>query len=166
MAERDLLGVATTAKIGSHPLHPMLIPFPIALLVATFVCDVVYWATREPFWAQGALWLLVGAIVMSAAAALAGLTDFLGNAQVRAFGDAWKHMIGNVVAVALAIITVWMRYRYGAEQGALPWGIVLSGVIVLLLLYTGWKGGNLVYHCRIGMHPEAPKEGHTSRRPH
>jgi len=42
MAERDLLGIATTAKIGTHPLHPMLIPFPIALFVATFVCDLAY----------------------------------------------------------------------------------------------------------------------------
>jgi uncharacterized membrane protein len=42
MANHHLTGIATTAKIAAHPIHPMLIPFPIALLVATFVCDLIF----------------------------------------------------------------------------------------------------------------------------
>jgi uncharacterized membrane protein len=38
----------STASIAGHPIHPMLIPFPIAFFIATFVCDVVYWQTA-PF---------------------------------------------------------------------------------------------------------------------
>ena len=82
MTDRDLLGIATTAKIGSHPLHPMLVPFPIVLLVATFACDLAYWQTARPFWAEAAFWSLGAAIVMAALAAVAGFTDFLGNAAV------------------------------------------------------------------------------------
>jgi uncharacterized membrane protein len=156
MAQPDLAGVATTAKLGGHPIHPMLIPFPIALLVATFACDLAYWSTANAFWAQAAFWALAAAIVMAALAAVAGLTDFLGNAQIRAISDAWQHMIGNVIAVVLAVVSLWLRYRYGAAQAVMPWGIVLSGIVVLLLLFTGWKGGHLVYHHRVGMHPEAP----------
>jgi uncharacterized membrane protein len=63
-------------------------------------------------------------------------------------------MIGNVIAVVLALVSLWYRYRYGAEQSASVWGIMLSGVIVILLLYTGWKGGSLVYRHRVGMHPD------------
>ena len=55
-------------------------------------------------------------------------------------------------------MSLWFRYRYGAEEAVVPWGIVLSGLILLLLLYTGWKGGNLVYHHRIGIHPEDPAD--------
>jgi uncharacterized membrane protein len=158
MNDRELLGIATTAKIGSHPLHPMLVPFPIAFLVATFVCDLVYWSNANVFWAVAAMWALGAGIVMAAAAALAGLTDFLGNRRIRNLDDAWHHLIGNVAAVVLSLISFWLRYRYGAAEGVLPWGLLLSLVVVLLLLYTGWKGGELAYHHRVGMHPEGPKE--------
>jgi uncharacterized membrane protein len=156
MRHHHLSGIATTAKLGSHPMHPMLIPFPIALLVATFACDLAFWWTGDAFWARVAFWALAAAILTAALAALAGLTDFLGNAAIRAMGDAWQHMIGNVLAVALAIASFFIRFVIGAAEGVLPWGLLLSAVIVALLLFTGWKGGNLVYHYRIGMHPEAP----------
>ncbi len=158
MANPELMGIATTAKLASHPLHPMLIPFPIALLVATLACDLGYWATGNPFWADVAIWALGAAIVTAAVAAAAGLIDFLGNARIRAIGDAWQHMIGNMIAVALALVNFWLRYSYGATEGIMPWGLALSFAIVGLLLFTGWKGGTLAYHHRIGMHPEAPAE--------
>lgn len=154
----DLYGVATTAKLGGHPLHPMLVPFPIALFVATLGCDLAYWATGNAFWAEVAIWCLGAAIVGAALAAVAGLVDFLGNGRIRAMNDAWQHMIGNVTAVLLALINFWLRYSSGAVEGALPWGLLLSVVIAGLLLFTGWKGGELVYHHRVGMQPEAPAE--------
>jgi uncharacterized membrane protein len=156
MADRDLLGVATTAKVAGHPLHPMLIPFPITLLIATFICDLAYWSTGDAFWARVAMWALGAAIVTAAAAAAAGLADFFGNSRIQAMSDAWHHMIGNVVAVVLALVSFWLRYRYGAAEAIVPWGLVLSTLIVLMLGYTGWKGGDLVYKHRIGMHPEEP----------
>jgi uncharacterized membrane protein len=158
MTDRDLLGIATTAKIGDHPVHPMLVPFPIVLLIATFACDVTYWATGNAFWAQVAIWALGAAIVTAALAAIAGFTDFLGNARIRLMNDAWHHMIGNVLAVVLALINFWIRYREGAEPGVLPWGLLLSTVIVLILLYTGWKGGEMVHRHRVGVSPEAPAD--------
>jgi uncharacterized membrane protein len=154
MAHHDLPGIATTAKMGGHPIHPMLIPFPIALLVATFACDLVFWGTSNTFWAQTAFWSLTAAIVTAAIAALAGLIDFFGNSQIRAISDAWKHMIGNLVAVGLAAVNLWLRYDGDVAGAVLPWGLVLSAVVVILLLYTGWKGGELVYHYRVGMQPE------------
>ncbi|ESX63800.1 DUF2231 domain-containing protein [Mesorhizobium sp. M0142] len=149
-----LLGVATTAKIGSHPIHPMLIPFPIALLVSVFLSDLVFWSTGNAFWAEASFWLLGFALLMSAAAALAGFADFLGNSRVRSINAAWHHMVGNVVAVVLALASFILRLSAGAAEGALPWGLALSTIVVLLLLYTGWKGGTLVYEHRVGVHPE------------
>ncbi|MCK1624922.1 DUF2231 domain-containing protein [Bradyrhizobium sp. 147] len=165
MAQTDFTGIATTAKLGSHPIHPMLIPFPIALLVATFACDLVFWATSNAFWAEAGFWTLTAAIVTALLAAIAGLADFLGNAQIRALSDAWQHMIGNLIAVLLAVVSLWMRYRYGTADAVLPWGILLSAVVVGMLLFTGWKGGDLVYHHRIGMHPEAPAQASAASRP-
>lgn len=146
----------STAKIAGHPIHPMLVPFPIAFLAATLFADVAYWVTAGPGWATAATWLLGAAIVMAALAAVAGLTDFLGSERIRAMSDAWQHMIGNVVAVVLAIVSFGIRLTYGPEAVILPWGLLLSLAIVLILLFTGWKGGEMVYRHGVGVEPEAP----------
>jgi uncharacterized membrane protein len=162
MPDLDLRGIATTAKLAGHPLHPMLVPFPIAFFVATFACDVVFWATHDEFWALMGMWALGAGIVMAALAAVAGFTDFLGNARIRSIGHAWHHMLGNVAVVILSIIGMGVRKSEGAADGVLPWGLVLSFVVVLLLLYTGWKGGELAYGQRVGMRPEAPPQEGSS----
>jgi uncharacterized membrane protein len=154
--QQDLRGVATTAKIGGHPVHPMLIPFPIALLIGTFVSDLVFWSTEDAFWARGSFWLLAAALVMSAIAALAGFVDFFGNSRIRKMGDAWLHMIANLAAVIVALVNFAMRWGPDPAEHVLPWGLLLSAVVVLLLLFSGWKGGALVYEHRVGMHPEEP----------
>lgn len=141
----------STASIAGHPIHPMLIPFPIAFLVAAFVCDLAYWARPSDAWAQAAEWLLGAGIAMALAAAAFGFTDFFGNPLVRAISDAWQHMIGNLVAVLLALANWWLRYRAGAAAGVFPWGIWLSGLTVLLLLFNGWKGWELVYRHHVGV---------------
>ena len=81
----------TTAKIGDHPIHPMLIPFPIAFLVATLVCDLIFWRTGNGAWSTASLWLLGAALVMAALAAVAGLTDFMGLAQI--IGKPTRHIL-------------------------------------------------------------------------
>jgi len=143
----------STAKIAGHPLHPMLIPFPIAFLVATFVCDVLFWQTGNPAWSTASLWLLGAALVMAALAAVTGMTDFLGDAGVRNLSAAWHHMIGNVVAVVLSLINWYLRYA-GGDEAVLPWGLVISALVVLILLYTGWQGWEMVYRHRVGVAEE------------
>ena len=129
----------------------MLIPFPVAFLVATLACDLAFWRTANPSWAIASMWLLGAALVMAALAALAGLTDFLGEQRIRNITAAWLHMIGNVIAVLLSLINFYLRYTSGAEGGVFPWGIWLSLVVVLLLLFNGWKGWELVYRHRVGV---------------
>ena len=55
----------STAQIADHPIHPMLIPFPIAFFVGTFVCDLVYWQTNSAAWAQATPWLLGAGLIMA-----------------------------------------------------------------------------------------------------
>src|SRR4051812_23008832 len=92
-----------TAAVGGHPIHPMLIPFPVAFLVGTLASDLAFWGTRNPFWAQASLWLVGAGIVMALVAALAGFTDFFGEQRIRDLNAAWYHMLGNLTAVVLAI---------------------------------------------------------------
>src|SRR5437868_5776062 len=89
----------STAKIADHPIHPMLIPFPIVCFVGTFVADVMYTRSHDLGWATASNWLLVVGLVFAALAAVAGLTDFLGDDRIRRLGDAVKHMLANVTAV-------------------------------------------------------------------
>src|SRR5512137_2025334 len=60
----------STAIIAGHPIHPMLIPFPIAFFVGTFVRDLVYWQTGSEAWANATPWLLGAGLVMAALAAV------------------------------------------------------------------------------------------------
>lgn len=141
----------STAQIAGHPIHPMLVPFPIAFLVATLVCDLVYWRSSDPAWAIAAMWLLGAALVSAAVAAVAGLIDFLGDSRIRGLSVAWLHFLGNGLAVVLALINFIIRWMHGAVPGVFPWGIGLSIVVVLILLVTGWLGGELVYRHRVGI---------------
>jgi uncharacterized membrane protein len=140
----------STAQVAGHPIHPMLIPFPVAFLVATLVSDLVFLRTGNPGWATASLWLLGAALVMAALAAAAGLIDFLGDERIRDLSAAWHHMIGNVIAVVLALIN-WYR-RYAATEPGIPsGGVVLSLLVVLILLYTGWRGWEMVYKHRVAV---------------
>ena len=98
----------STASIAGHPIHPMLIPFPIAFFIATFLCDLVYWQTANAIWATVAIWLLGAGIVMAVLAAIAGLIDVVGDAQIRGLNDAWWHAGGNVVVVLIQRSTTGM----------------------------------------------------------
>ena len=155
----------STAAIAGHPLHPMLIPFPVAFLVGTFASDLAFWGTRNPFWAQASLCLLGAGIVMALLAALAGFTDFFGESRIRNLNDAWYHMLGNLTAVVIAIGNFLLRYTQGADAAILPWGLVLSLVVVGILLFTGWMGWEMVYRHRVGIADRGARAEVVSERP-
>jgi uncharacterized membrane protein len=140
----------STAKIADHPIHPMLIPFPIVCFVGAFVTDIVYSQNSDPGWASASNWLLGIGLVMAALAAVAGLTDFLGDDRIRRLGDAIKHMLANVAAVVVEAVNLALRINNPGFIDST--GVYLSGVVVLILLYSGWKGGDLVYRHGIGVH--------------
>src|SRR5215831_11671512 len=81
----------STAQIAGHPIHPMLIPFPIAFFVATFLADIVFFNTANTGWVMATEWLLGAGLVMAALAALAGLTDVMGESRIRNLDIAWWH---------------------------------------------------------------------------
>ena len=145
----------STAKIAGHPIHPMLVPFPIAFLVGTLLSDIAFWQLGDPFWARASVYLLAAALVTAALAALAGLADFFGDARIRALGHAWQHMIGNVVAVLLSALNLLIRLG-DAEAAVVPLGLLLSAAVGLLLLFTGWRGGDLVYRHKVGIPDQLP----------
>lgn len=140
----------SSARIGGHPIHPMLVPFPIACFAGTLVTDITYWRTADMMWADFSAWLLAVGVVIGVVAAIAGLSDFLGSRRVRAPSAAWIHMIGNVLVLALAISNLMVHSR-DAWTSVVPTGLTLSAVTVLVLLVTGLMGWALVYRYRVGV---------------
>ncbi|MBB2969876.1 DUF2231 domain-containing protein [Mesorhizobium sp. RMAD-H1] len=143
-------GLHSTARIAGHPIHPLLVPFPIVCFILTFLTDVAYWWTGEMFWANASAWLISTGVIMGLLAGIAGLIDFLGNPLIRAQAPAWPHMLGNLLVLILAFFNMLIHSRDGWTS-VVPTGLILSGLTVLLLLVTGWLGGSLVYRHRAGV---------------
>lgn len=140
----------STASVSGHPIHPMLIAFPIAFFVATLACDVGLAITGEPGWFTPTLWLLGAGLIVAGLAGIAGLIDMFGDRQVRGLSTAWWHAGGNAIVVAIEIANFLIRSS-GGSKAVLPTGIVLSAVVGCILLFTGWKGWEMVYRSRVGV---------------
>ena len=69
----------SVAHVGGHPIHPMLVPFPIACFFGAFVTDLAYWWTDSTQWETFSVWLLSAGMVIAGFAVIAGLIDFIGN---------------------------------------------------------------------------------------
>jgi uncharacterized membrane protein len=134
-------------------MHPILITLPIGMFVAVFIFDLVFWQTGNQAFATGSLWLLSAGLIAAALAAVTGLIDFLGDHRIRALGDAWQHAIGNVILVLVQLFSFYQRYRYGTSA-VVPLGLSLSLVAVLIMLFTGWKGGEMVFRHRVAVYDE------------
>jgi uncharacterized membrane protein len=144
------LAPSSTAAIAKHPIHAMLVPFPIACFVGTFLTDLVYWRTAEMMWADFSAWLITVGVIMGWLAAVAGLIDFASNRLIRMQPPAWWHAIGNAVVLVLATVNMFVHSR-DAWTSVVPWGLILSGLMVLILLFTGWLGWSMVYRYRVGV---------------
>jgi uncharacterized membrane protein len=144
----------STARIAGHPIHPMLVPFPIVCFTGTLVTDVVYWRTADMFWGDMSDWLLTAGLVISLFVVIAGLTDFFGDRRIRALPQAWIHGIGNAVALVLAIFNGFVHTR-DAYTSVVPTGLILSTLTVLILIVTGWNGWDMVYRHHVGVRAEA-----------
>ena len=140
----------STARVGGHPLHPMLVPIPIACFLLTLVSDLAYWKTAAMQWANMSAWLLTIGLVVALFAVIAGLIDFLGERRIRSLTAVYIHAVGNAVALVLAILNAFVHSR-DAYTSVVPLGLTLSALTVLILLVTGWMGWELVYRHGVGV---------------
>lgn len=143
----------STAAVAGHPLHPMLVPFPIGCFVGTLLTDLAYWKTADMLWTNMSAWLLTAGLVMAAFAALAGVIDFFGERRIRRLRTAWIHAVGNAIALCLAILNAFVHSR-DAYSSVVPLGLTLSLLVVLILVITGWNGWEMVYRHGVGVRGE------------
>lgn len=151
------------AKFLGHPVHPMLVVFPIGLLAGSFAFDLAYAASARPEFATVSFWTLVVGIPAGLAAAAFGIVDFWAipaGTRARRIG-AW-HAIGNAIAL-LAFAQSWVA-RLAAPDAPPTGAILLSGFGVAVVFFTGWLGGELVDRLGVGVDDGANLDAPSSLR--
>jgi uncharacterized membrane protein len=146
-------------KIFGHPLHPMLVAFPIAFYTATLVAFVVYAVVGDPFWFRLAYTANAAGVLMAVVAAIPGFLDWLigipRNSQAKKHG--LQHMLFNVTALILFALTLWLNSgQWNAARPETTLSIVLPAIGFLLTLMAGYLGWTLVqtHHTGVQFTPD------------
>jgi uncharacterized membrane protein len=142
----------TRATVAEHPVHPMLIPFPIALWIFSLASDLIYFfGFGGPVWKDVALYTMTGGIIGGLAAAIPGYIDYRSLTDPVTVRIAQIHMVMNVGLVVLFTVNAVLRILNGNEA-LLPVFLSLLGVAGLAV--SGWLGGELVYVQGVAVQPE------------
>ena len=144
-------------KLLSHPLHPLLVHLPIGVLVTSLIFDIIGLATGTAVWAGASFWMIVFGTGGALLAAIPGLIDyFLLPLTRETHRLATYHMILNLTVVGLFIADIFWRLslfpRVPVVVYFVPIGpFILSIIGIVTLGISGWIGGQLVYHHRVGV---------------
>jgi uncharacterized membrane protein len=152
----------TPASVAKHPLHAILVAFPVALWTFSLVCDLVYhFGGGQSIWNEMAWYTMVAGIVGAVVAAVPGLIDFFSISDPRAGRIGLAHLIINVTLLILFSFNAWLRT--GSVPGAtLP--MVLSILGVGALLVSGWLGGEMIYVHKVGVAGAAREPASEAKR--
>jgi uncharacterized membrane protein len=147
-------------KILGHPIHPMLVAYPIAFYTATLVCYIVYNSNHELFWFRVAYVANLSGIIMAVVAALPGFIDWLYiPANTKAKRTGLFHMLCNVVALVLYAACFFMQKdkwdNPGTDVGS---AILLTALGFVITLVAGFLGFALIQKYHIGVDPFTDEE--------
>jgi len=148
-------------KLFGHPVHQMLIVFPLGLLGTSVVFDLIHIATGAGYAATVAFALIASGVVGGLLAAPFGFIDWLaipGGTRAKSIGA--LHGGGNVVVLVLFAVSLWLRWAQPEQPQAAAWVISFCGAA--LALVTGWLGGELVDRLGVGISDHAHLDARSS----
>jgi uncharacterized membrane protein len=151
------------AKLFGHPIHQMLIVFPLGVLAMSLVFDLIARIADWPKLHEAAYFMIAAGIVSGLIAAVFGLIDYLAipkGTRARRIGA--MHGIGNVIVVALFAASWLMRRDHPATPET--FAIVLSAAAAGMATVTGWLGGELVDRLGVGVDDGANLDAPSSLR--
>jgi uncharacterized membrane protein len=152
-------------QIAGHPIHAMVVAYPIALYTAALLCDVLYIMFEESFWFRMAFWAIVFGLVTHLAAAVTGLPDFVavvraGQAQKDARRAAASHLVFGLGLFVIQGLNLAVRNGgVVPATGSIGLPLVANLIAVGIVGIQGWYGGELVYRHLIGVDVPEPGEG-------
>ena len=142
------------AKIFGHAIHPILIVYPLGLLSAAVIFDVIYLVTGNPTWTTVSFWMIAAGIVGGLLAAVFGLIDYLGiPSGTRAARIGLLHGLTNL-GVVILFIASWLL-RWNSPEVPSTAAFALSFIAVVGAGLGGWLGGELVERLGVGVTPGA-----------
>lgn len=146
------------ANFKGHPLHPILVAFPIAFYTGTLLFDILA-KTYSPEFLFTAYNLEIAALISAGIAAIPGLIDYIYTVPPRSTAKkrGAKHALTNVAVIIFYVAA--LIYRADNELPNLYILIALEGAGWILLLFAGWMGGTLVYRNQIGVDPRYADAG-------
>jgi uncharacterized membrane protein len=138
------------AKMFGHPIHPMLIVFPLGLLATSFLFDVIGLLTSDASLARTAFYMIGVGVIIGLAAGIFGLIDWLAiPGRTRAKGIGLLHGLGNLTVLGFFGAS-WLMRRDAPEAPEAA-ALILSLLGVALVTVTGWLGGELVNRLGVGV---------------
>jgi uncharacterized membrane protein len=142
--------MAGKINLLGHPVHPMLIVYPLAFLTAAVVLDIVYWINATAFLATVSYWCVVVGVLSGVFAAIFGFIDWLAlpnGTRAKRIG-LWHAGVMDVVIILFAV-SWWLRHT-APDAPSVP-TIILEVIGILFGLLGGWLGGELVYRLSVGV---------------
>ena len=154
------------AKLLGHPIHPMLIVFPLGLLGMAVIFDIIALALGQGYWSEIGYRMIAAGVVTGLIAAPFGAIDWWAiPSGTRAKRIGLLHGVGNVVVVLMFAASWWLRRPAPSMPETLPLALSFAGLV--LALGTGWLGGELVDRLGVGVdegaHVNAPSSLKTRR---
>jgi uncharacterized membrane protein len=157
-------------KLLGHPLHPIMVVFPLGLLITSVIFDIVHWITGNGFWSESSFWIIAAGLVGGIIAASIGTIDWIEiPSGTRAKVVGLRHGAGNYIILILFAVSWFIRS--GAPGNPFLVAYLLSFLGAALLGVTGWLGGELTLRLGVGVdegaHLNAPSSlSGKPARPH
>ncbi len=120
-----------------HPLHAILLAFPLPLFLGALLSDFAYWSTYHVQWLNFASWLIAGALLVGAFALLWSVIDLVRSGVARTV----RHIIHVAALLVMWILGFINALVHGKDAWAtMPGGLWLSIIVTLLALVAAWIG--------------------------
>lgn len=143
--------MTVSLRLARHPLHPMLVHFPIALWTATVALDGAGWFLGQPALSTVAFGSLAAGLAVALLAMIAGALDYAAiPKQHAAQGTAVSHMLAMGSAWLLFMVSLALR-GWPPREPAPVWAIAVALLGFTVMAVGGWLGGKLVYGFAIGV---------------
>ena len=143
------LDVGSVVAVVGHPIHVMMVHFPVAFVIATLGVDVFYWWSGDPFWVRVGLWSTGMAFWSGVAASIVGTAELLLVRGIRLLEASWSHAVAAMTLVAIAGANWGLRLV--DTDSILPHGLALSALASVMVGFAGWHGGKLVFDHGVGI---------------
>ena len=122
-------------KFLGHPVHPMLIVFPLGLLATAVIFDIIALLRWAPYLFDSAYWMIAAGLIGGVLSAIFGLADWLAiPAGTRAKNIGLWHGLGNLFVVILFAVSWWSR-RVSPDNPSVT-ALAFSFVAIVIALVT------------------------------